>query len=96
MYTSGDIAQILRRKFKFEDVKGKNSEVYLKLALPGVAPVVTHVSHPKSARTTVGKVLEGKMARQLRVDTPYFKGMLQCTNSCEDYYKRLGAPPASP
>lgn len=92
MFTSGEIAQILRRKFKFEDAKEKKKEIYLRLELPGVAPIVTHVSHNKSTRTTVGKVLEGKMARQLRVDTPYFKGMLQCTISCEDYYQRLKNP----
>ncbi|HRO24584.1 MAG TPA: hypothetical protein PLR07_09860 [Promineifilum sp.] len=89
MFTSSEIARVLRRKFEFEDVKGKKKEIYLSLKLPGVEPVITHVSHPKSNRTTVGKVLESMMARQLRVETPYFKGMIQCTNSRDDYYRRL-------
>lgn len=96
MFTSSDIARTLRRKFKFEDVKDKKKEIYLRLELPGIEPVVTYVSHPKSSRTTVGKKLEGKMARQLRVEVPYFKGMMQCTNSCDDYYHRLEAELRTP
>ncbi|MEZ4540237.1 MAG: hypothetical protein R3C43_09710 [Chloroflexota bacterium] len=96
MFTSSEIAQRLRQKFKFEDVNEKKKEIYLKLELPDIVPVVTHVSHSKSTRRTVGKVLEGKMARQLRVDTPYFRGMLQCTRSREDYYELLKNNPRPP
>lgn len=89
MYTSKEILWTLRTKFKFDDIKGKQADIYVKLELPGVKPVVTKVSNPKSTRSTVGKKLEGMMARQLRVETQYFREMIGCTRSCEDYYERL-------
>lgn len=96
MFTSKEILRLLRQKFKFADVKDRDGHIHLKLEIPGLAPIVTKVSHPKSTRATVGKVLESKMARQLGVDTPYFREMLSCTHSCDDYYDRLKAkqPPA--
>ncbi len=97
MFTSKQILRTLRSKFKFTDVKGKHADIYVKLDLPGVEPVVTKVSHPKSTRKTVGKTLEGLMAKQLRVETPYFRDMIGCTRSQEEYYARLKSeqPPSA-
>jgi len=50
MFTSSEIARVLRRKFEFEDVKGKKKEIYLSLKLPGVEPVITHGSQITGSR----------------------------------------------
>lgn len=53
----------------------------------------TKVSHGTGE---LSKALEGAIARQLKVRTTFFRGMMDCHNSYEDYCQKVCAMPFSP
>lgn len=90
----GAILRVLQSKFGFSyDELRENSHSWLMLQLPGGHRVRTKLSRHKEV---VGRPLEGRMARQLRVRGPYFEGMLQCTHSREDYIRQVMSDPYPP
>jgi hypothetical protein len=89
-----DIEAALQTKFGFVRAFTHSSDHYwYELRLPGLPIILTKVSHSKE---DIGPKLEGKIARQLRVRKPYFDGMIECHNSCEDYYRQVRESPFPP
>lgn len=79
-----EIETRLKSKFGFQSAKKKHR--WVELRLPDAPVVRTCISH---ARQTIGQDLEHKMARQIKVSVQYFRGMIDCTRTCEDYYRLL-------
>jgi hypothetical protein len=89
-----DIENLLQQKFGFSPAKQRSSDHrWYELRLPDLPPILTKVSHTKKE---IGPVLEGKIARQLRVHKPYFEGMMDCTRSRTDYYQQVREAPYPP
>ena len=92
-HKSSEIETLLQYKFGFVKAKEHSSDHrWYELRLPGLPTILTKVSHGKKE---ISRKLEGKIARQLRVQGPYFKGMLSCKHSREDYYQKLQENPPS-
>jgi hypothetical protein len=90
----GEIENVLQVKFGFIRAKGHSSDHHwYELRLKGLPAILTKVSHSKKE---IGSQLAGKIARQLRVRKIYFEGMLDCTNSREDYYRQVRGSPFPP
>ncbi len=79
-----EIKRLLQSKYGFRSATKEH--VWIELKLPDMRPVRTCISH---SRQTLGQDLEHKMARQLLVTISYFREMIGCTKSCEDYYSHL-------
>jgi hypothetical protein len=89
-----EIERLLQAKFGFSPaVEHSSDHRWYELRLPGLPPILTMVSHNKKE---VGRRLESKIARQLRVHRPYFEGMMDCTHACEDYYRQVREDPFPP
>ena len=82
-----EIENKLTGKFGFSEAehRGSNHRWY-ELQLPGLPVVLTKVSH---SLKEIGRALEGKIARQLRVTTAYFREMMSCSQERDDYYENL-------
>jgi hypothetical protein len=90
----GDLEHLLVHKFGFSlSEKHSVDHRWYELQLPGLPVILTKVSH---SREPIGQSLEGKIARQLRVRGPYFKGMVSCTNSREGYERQVRQDPYPP
>jgi hypothetical protein len=90
-WRSNDVERILKHKFGFTPASGRSaSHRWLQLNLPGMKPVRTMLSH---GNKEIGHKLEASMAQQLRVRADYFRGMLACTKSQDDYYQHLMTQP---
>ncbi len=88
------IEKVLQSKFGFSPAEGHSSDHrWYELQLPGLPLILTKVSHNKKE---IGPKLEGKIARQLRVRGPYFRGMVDCKNNREDYYQKVQEDPYPP
>jgi hypothetical protein len=81
-----DIEERLQNKFNFQKNQEHKKHRWWELKLPGLAPVATFFSH---SNDEIGYQIETKIARQLKVNSSYLRGMVNCNHSCEDYYKRL-------
>jgi hypothetical protein len=93
-YKPREIENRLQNKFGFTPAREHSSDHHwYELRLPGLPPILTKVSHQKA---DVGKAVESQMARQLRVRTPYFRGMMDCTRTREDYYQQVQDDPFPP
>ena len=93
-YKPREIESLLQNKFGFSLSHGHSSDHrWYQLQLPGLPTILTKVSHNK--RDIYGKI-EGAMARQLRVRKQYFRGMMDCTNSQEEYYRQVREDPIPP
>jgi hypothetical protein len=85
-----DFEDLIQKKFGFaEDKKGADHRWYV-LKLDGLPPIATKSSHGK---TVISGSLESAIAKQLRVRTPFFRKMIGCTKSREDYYKQVHTDP---
>ena len=81
-----DLERILQKKFGFvRDPKHKKHRWY-ELRLHDLTPILTQVSH---SRKEIRDRLFSKIARQLRVQVSYLRGMLDCTHSRDDYYQQI-------
>ena len=86
-YKPREIEQVLQGKFAFSPARGHSSDHrWYELRLPGLPTILTKVSH---SRKEIGHTLAAKIARQLKVNKPFFDGMMDCTQSSEDYHRRL-------
>lgn len=83
-----DIESKLVRKFAFREVR-KTGHTFYTLHLEGLPKLRTHASGRHSRRTSVGRPLESEIAAQVGVRVPFFRGMIDCSRSREDYYKEL-------
>lgn len=92
-----DFVRLLRRKFGFVPctTHGDDHDWY-ELTLPEMPTILTRVSHVHQSPSEISDVLLGLIARQLRVRAPYCRGMFQCTNSREDYYRQIRSDPYPP
>ncbi len=78
----------LRHKFKFVDSEQHGHDhVWLELKLPGIPVVLTKLSHSKD---DLRNPLIKRMASQLRVDSQFFIGMINCSKSDAEFRQRCG------
>ena len=89
-----ELESLLQSKFGFveSDTHGSDHRNY-KLTMPNVPFVYTKVSHSKKE---IGRALEAKIARQLRVRKAFFDEMFSCTKSCAEYYAQIKTDPFPP
>lgn len=83
----------LRGKFGFVDAKEHaDDHRWIELQL-GDRHILTKVSHN---RKEIGDLLEQQMSKQLRVRQSYFRQMIACTKSKDEYYRQVRANPYPP
>ncbi len=85
---SSEIEDRLTHKFHFA-VKRKTGHVHYELRLEGLPPIRTHVSHSHASHGDVSRDLLALMAREMRVQPSYLRGMLDCTIGCDTYWAKL-------
>ena len=90
-----EIEDRLRHKFGFSDAPGHElNHTWLVLAIPGTPRLVkTKIEHH---RGVIGNPIEGRIAKQLRVRAPFFREMIACTKSREDYQRQVQSNPFPP
>ena len=84
------ITELLKSKFGFQEAPG--ADAWYELELPGLPPIKTFRSRSKKE----SKWLEGQMAKQVRVRAPFFRQMLACTKTKEQYYDQVAKDPFPP
>lgn len=88
-YKLRDIESSLTNKFGFS-LNEKRKHRWLKLELPGRPAISTMMSH---GRKEIGSKVESQIARQLKVSKSFFREMIDCTKSREDYYEQVARNP---
>ena len=89
-----DLEAMLERKLGFTRSGAHSSDHrWYELRLPDLPPIRTKVSHSKQA---IGSLIEGKVARQLRVRGPYLQELLVCTKSRDEYCQQVKDEPFPP
>jgi hypothetical protein len=84
----------LEHKFGFEPDTGHAVDHrWWSLRLDGLPPIRTKVSH---GNKEISQMIAGKMAKQLRVPSPFFREMIACTKSKHDYYDSVRTHPVPP
>ncbi len=81
-----DVRASLTTKFGFSVLDRGTKHQWLQLTLAGVRPVTVMFSHGDA---DLGDVLLSKICLQLRVNRPYFNGMIDCQHNSTDYRKKL-------
>ena len=88
------LENILLHKFEFSPAMGRSVDHrWFVLEIDGIPSISTKISH---SRAQINQNLESKISRQLRVRTPFFKEMIDCTKSKEDYYRQVQDDPYPP
>lgn len=91
---TADFERLLVQKFGFSPADNKSVDHrHYVLHIPGLPLITTKVSHGMRDLSTN---LEGKIARQLHVHAPFFRLMMACTRSREEYYEQVQADPYPP
>lgn len=88
-----EVEKTLLSKFAFSSVSEKIDHRWLRLQLPDLPPILTKFSH---TREDIGDVLWKRIANQLRVQSQYLSGMIDCRNSREAYYAKVREDPQPP
>ena len=88
-----DLEHILLYKFDFSEAKQGRDHKWYELQLEGLPVIMTKISH---SNNEIHTRLEGKIARQMRVRAPFFKQMISCTRSREQYYAQVRVDPYPP
>ena len=89
-----ELESLLINKFGFSPARGRSEDHrWYELQLPGLPAIATYVSHSKEE---IRDKLESKIIRQLRVRKTYFRGMLSCDNSSQDYRRQVRDDPYPP
>lgn len=84
----------LLNKFNFSKAKTRSSDhKWYELKLDGLPVIATKVSHSKK---DIGDVIEGQIAKQLRVRRQFFKGMMDCKNNRDAYTEIVKKDPYPP
>ena len=81
-----EIERLLDTKFGFA-LKRKGKHIFYELCVEGLRTIRTHVSHGN--KRDVGRPLEAMMARELGVRNQFFREMISCTKTREDYLRCL-------
>jgi hypothetical protein len=89
-FRTTDISNGLEHKFGF--VQEKGNHLFFRRVFPSGLCIRTKVSH---GRKEVSAKIEGYIARQLGVDTRFFRGMISCTRSKEEYEQKVAERPAN-
>lgn len=90
-YRPREVESCLQSKFGFNR-DNRDHRFYI-LELPNLPPIRTKVSH---SRKPIPPQILSLIARQLRVRTPYFRGMINCTNNLDDYQRQITEDPYPP
>jgi len=91
---TADVQRLLIRKFGFSEAPTRSDDhIWYELHIPGLPVIATKVSH---GEREIHAKLEGKMARQLRVHAPFFRRMIECTRSREEYIQQIEGDPYPP
>jgi protein involved in temperature-dependent protein secretion len=88
-----DLEKILQDKFGFNLDATHKTHRWFVLRLEGLPVITTMVSH---SRAEIRDNLESKISKQLKVKAQYFRGMVNCTKSREDYYLQVHQAPYPP
>ena len=89
-----DLEKKLVQKFGFSrSVTHSDDHRWYQLLGPDGKAIFTKVSH---GMTELSSQLESSIARQLRVPTPFFREMINCTKSSEEYKLKLSSNPNPP
>lgn len=94
-YKRKEIEQTLKSKLNFTRDKNHSSDhrwYSLEFDFLSIPTVKTKLSH---TRKEISKNTLGKIARQLRVTTPFLKDTIKCSKEFDDYenYLRKNRPP---
>jgi hypothetical protein len=93
-YKPREVASKLTAKFGFEPAPKSNPDhAYYSLKVPGVPVISTHFSH---GNKEIPRAIEQKICQQLRVRNEFFHGMIDCSNSRDDYVEQLKTDPYPP
>lgn len=88
-----DLEATLQSKFGFISVPKSSGHRHYVLKLDGLPPIWTMVSHGKQ---DISSKLEAAIAKQLRVRVAFFREMISCTKSREEYYRQVRTDPFPP
>jgi len=88
-----DFEGLLQTKFGFSRADRATDHRWYTLKLPGLPPITTKASHSKMV---ISDSLESQIAKQLRVRVPFFRGMMDCTKSRDEYYEQVRRDPFPP
>lgn len=88
-----EVEKTLLNKFAFSSVPEKVDHRWLRLKLPDLPPILTMFSH---TREDIGGVLWKRIAKQLRVQSRYLSGMIDCSKTREAYYSQIRTDPQPP
>lgn len=88
-----DFEDLLQTKFGFVRTQKEQGHRWYTLKLDGLPVIATRASHGKEE---IAGNLENIIAKQMRVRVPFWRGMMQCTNSRENYYKQVRTDPFPP
>lgn len=88
-----EVENTLLSKFAFTRADKAVDHRWLQLVLPGLPAILTKFSH---TREDIGNTLWKKIADQLRVQSSYLSGMIDCRNSRQDYYAKVSSDPQPP
>lgn len=88
------LERLLRDKFSFvRDEDHAVDHKYYVLEISDGPTIRTKVSHGSGE---LSKGLEGKIAKQLRVRTPFFREMVSCTKDSDQYRSQVLSDPYPP
>ena len=91
---ANELERILTNKFGFSPAETRSKDHrWFELQLPDLPTILTKISQ---GRNEIGKNLEGKIARQLRVRKPFYSEMVGCAKDREDYYLQVSEDPYPP
>jgi hypothetical protein len=89
-----EVEHTLLNKFAFTPATTRGIDHrWVQLALPDLPPIFTKFSH---TREDIGPHLWKIIAGQLRVQSNYLNGMIDCTKNREDYYMQVRTAPNPP
>lgn len=89
-----DLERLLQGKYDFVPAEEHSSDHrWYELRLPGLPPILTKISH---SRREISDSLLSKISRQLRVRNQFFREMVDCTKTREDYFRQVREDPFPP
>ena len=89
-----ELQRLLQAKFSFVVARSHSVDHHwYELKISDGPTIRTKVSHGKGE---LGKVLEGRIAKQMRVRTPFFREMMSCTKDSDQYLSQVLNDPYPP
>lgn len=94
-FSADDIERKLITKFSFiKSDRHEKGHIWYELKLAGLPVIETRISRGKHEQ--ISDDLLSRIAKQLHVRNPFFRGMIQCTISKEEYYFEVTHNPFPP